>query len=357
VAVKDEKTIVVVRVEESAVPRSTVLRALLELGLVREVDRDCRWHAPGMLTVHAAGQVRPEALERLRAMPWARVLRTLEPGTRLVSSGSRSDFAVELPGGAAIGGDEPFVIAGPCSVESESQIREIAAAVAERGAHALRGGAFKPRTSPYSFGGLGERGLELLALAREETGLPVVTEALEPSHVDLVARFADVIQIGSRNMSNFPLLFQVGAHPSAKPVLLKRGLAATIEELLEAAEYVLLGRLFAGAERPGLILCERGIRTFETATRFTLDVAAIPTLKDRAFMPVIADPSHPAGRRELVRPLARAAVAVGADGLEVEVHQDPKTAWCDAAHSIDFETFGALMEDAARIALPGSLNR
>jgi 3-deoxy-7-phosphoheptulonate synthase len=240
------------------------------------------------------------------------------------------------------------VIAGPCSVESETQVAEIAAMVKEAGAIALRGGAFKPRSSPYSFGGLGERGLIYLARAREKTGLPVVTEAMDPSHLDLVAQYADMIQIGSRNMANYPLLFRAGSHPAGKPILLKRGLAATIDELILAAEYVLLGRLQAGIDEPRLLLCERGIRTFEPSLRFTLDVGAIPVLKERTRLPVVVDPSHAAGIRRYVTPLAMAGLAAGGDALLVEVHSDPDHAWSDGEQTLDGAGFRELM---ARVRL------
>jgi 3-deoxy-7-phosphoheptulonate synthase len=211
----------------------------------------------------------------------------------------------------------------------------------------LRGGAFKPRSSPYSFQGMGERGLELLAEAREATGLAVVTEVLAPEDVALVARYADVLQIGARNMQNFRLLSAVGEQP--KPVLLKRGMMATVEELLMAAEYVV------AAGNPRVMLCERGIRTFERATRNTLDICAVPVLKERTHLPVIVDPSHAAGRRELVPSLARAAVAVGADGLIVEVHHDPDRAMSDGRQSLTPEGFAAMMAEVRRIA--GAVDR
>ena len=220
--------------------------------------------------------------------------------------------------------------------------------VKEAGATALRGGAFKPRTTPYSFGGLEERGLKYLAEAREATGLPIVTEAMSERQLGLVAEYADMIQIGSRNMHNFPLLFQAGSHLLGKPVLLKRGFGATIDEFLGAAEYVLLGRFAAGADRPGVVLCERGIRSFETATRATLDISAIPVIKQKSHLPVIADPSHAAGASEYVNALGLASVAAGANGLLVEVHNAPAEAWCDGAQSLDLERFEDLMEGVRR---------
>jgi len=241
------------------------------------------------------------------------------------------------------------VIAGPCSVEGPRQIAEIAAGVADAGARVLRGGVFKPRSSPYDFGGLGERGLRMMVGAGKRSGLPIITEVLDPTCLDLVAEHADILQIGSRNMHNTSFLFALGAHPRGKPALLKRGFGATVEELLSAAEYFLLGRLAAGHRDPGLILCERGVRTFESSTRFTLDVAAIPVLRRRTHLPVIVDPSHPAGDRGLVASLAAAAIAAGADGLLVEVHTDPERAWCDGDQSLDLAMFRELMVKLAAL--------
>ena len=246
-----------------------------------------------------------------------------------------------------IGGDRTVVIAGPCAVESREQILAAAISVKEAGADMLRGGAYKPRTSPYSFQGLKEEGLRLLAEAREVTGLPVVTEVMDTATLELVARYADVLQVGSRSMQNFSLLKEVGR--SEKPVLLKRGLSATIEEWLLAAEYIL------SEGNPHVVLCERGIRTFETSTRNTLDISAIPLVKRLTHLPIIVDPSHSAGRRDLVRDLARAAVAVGADGLMVEVHPRPEEALSDGAQSLTCEEFQDLawevrgMQEALRI--------
>ena len=237
--------------------------------------------------------------------------------------------------GSAVIGEKPVIIAGPCAVESREQIIETALAVKDAGAHMLRGGVFKPRTSPYSFQGVGEKGLEWLREAGDTAKLPVVTEVLDPRMVSLVAEYADVLQIGARNMQNFPLLKEVGKVD--KPVILKRGFGATIDELLYSAEYILL----EGNEK--VILCERGIRTFETKTRFTLDIAAIPVLKEISHLPVIADPSHPAGKRSLVPPLAKAALAAGADGLLIEVHIDPDKALSDGPQSLRVEDFKRLV--------------
>ena len=252
-------------------------------------------------------------------------------------------FAVD---GHTIGSPQTFaLIAGPCTVESREQTLGVARVVARAGACMLRGGAFKPRTSPFAFKGLGAPGLEILAEARAETGLPVVTELLDSAHADLLARHADVIQIGARSMQNYALLEVAGK--LGKPVLLKRGLSSSLDELLMAADYILK----EGNER--VILCERGIRTFETATRFTLDLSAVPWLKLHSHLPVIVDPSHASGDRRLVEPLARAAAAVGADGIIVEVHQDPAEALCDgpqAVYARDFEGF------ASRVAAHASLD-
>jgi len=245
-------------------------------------------------------------------------------------------------GGAAFGGTRLVLIAGPCTVESREQMLEIACAVKEAGASMLRGGAFKPRSSPYAFQGLCERGLEILAEARERTGLPVVTEVLESSQLPVVAAVADMLQIGSRNMHNSVLLRDAGA--CGKPVLLKRGMSATIQEYLCAAEYV----LDAGSRR--VVLCERGIRTFETATRFTLDLSAVPLLKEKTWLPVIVDPSHGTGHASLVPAMARAAVACGADGVMVEVHAHPESALCDGEQSETPENFYRLVSELRAVA-------
>lgn len=257
-------------------------------------------------------------------------------GYKLVSKSSRDRTVVKI-GDVEIGGGRPVIIAGPCSVESWEQIASVAEAVKEAGASILRGGAFKPRTSPYSFQGLGVEGLKLLRRAGDMVGMPVVTEVLDPRMVGLVAEYADMLQIGARNMQNFPLLREVGR--TGKPVLLKRGFGSTIEELLNAAEYILV----EGNDQ--VVLVERGIRTFESSTRFTLDIAAVPVLKEKTHLPVIVDPSHPAGRRSLVPPLAKAGLAAGADGLIIEVHPDPDRALSDGAQSLTIEMFRDLMRE------------
>ena len=244
--------------------------------------------------------------------------------------------------GVKVGGGAVVVIAGPCAVESEEQILTTARAAREAGATMLRGGAFKPRSSPYTFRGMGEDALKLLAQARAETGLPVVTEVMTPTDVELVARYADVLQIGARNMQNYQLLEEVGR--TGMPVLLKRGLSATIEEWLLSAEYVI------AQNNPNVILCERGIRTFETATRNTMDLNAVALTKRRSHLPVIADPSHGTGKWYLVPPLAMAGLAAGADGVIVEIHPDPDRAKSDGGQSLTLENFAAMMPKLAAIA-------
>ena len=241
-----------------------------------------------------------------------------------------------------IGGDEVVVMAGPCSVESEDQILRTAEAVREAGARILRGGAYKPRTSPYSFRGMGERGLELLAKAREATGLPIITEVMTPGDLPIVSAYADILQIGARNMQNYLLLEEAGR--GKLPVMVKRGPGATIEEWLLAAEYVM------AQGNPNVMLCERGIRTFETATRNTFDLNAVAYAKRVSHLPVIADPSHGTGKWHLVTPLSLASVACGADGLIVEVHPDPDRAMSDGSQSLNVPNFAALMEQAAAVA-------
>jgi 3-deoxy-7-phosphoheptulonate synthase len=269
------------------------------------------------------------------------VLPILKP-YKLVSHEMRRAPTVIEARGRRIGDGYFGLIAGPCTVEYREQTLETARAVAAAGATMLRGGAFKPRTSPYSFQGLGVEGLEILAEAREETGLPLVTELMDPRHVEAVVETADVIQIGARNMQNFSLLSEVGK--ATKPVLLKRGPSATVEELLMAAEYIV---------REGnaqVMLCERGIRTFERSTRYTLDIGAIPVLKQETHLPVIVDPSHAAGKKELVPPLARAAVAAGADGIIVEAHPAPEEALCDGPQLIPTAEFGHFADEIRALA-------
>lgn len=274
-----------------------------------------------------------------------RVMRVQEPYKKANRKFHPEDTAVAV-GNAVIGGGRFSVIAGPCSVESEEQIIEVAQNVKNSGAALLRGGAFKPRTSPYSFQGMGLEGLELLLEAKAATGLPIVSEIMSPRYVDVFEEKVDVVQVGARNMQNFDLLKEVGR--MSKPILLKRGLANSYEEWIMSAEYIMSG----GNEN--VILCERGIRTFETYTRNTLDVSAIPAVKQMSHLPVVVDPSHAAGMYWMVEPLAMAAIAAGADGLMIEVHNDPPHARCDGQQSLTPEKFGRLMEKArAMVELTG----
>jgi 3-deoxy-7-phosphoheptulonate synthase len=283
--------------------------------------------------------IEPEHFELLDGVE--RVVRILHP-FKLASRDFHPDDSVIKLNGISIGTFQVIVMAGPCAVESREQIMETAAAIKQAGGHILRGGAFKPRTSPYAFQGLGLKGLELLREARDAYQLPIITEVMSPQEIALVAQYADIIQIGARNMQNFALLHAVGE--LQKPVMLKRGMMSTIEELLMAAEYV----LSHGNTR--VMLCERGIRTFETATRNTFDINAIPVLKSLTHLPVIADPSHGTGKWELVTPIARAAVAAGADGVIVEVHCDPAHALSDGAQSLKPDKFATLVNDVRDIA-------
>ncbi|MCK4559253.1 MAG: 3-deoxy-7-phosphoheptulonate synthase [Calditrichia bacterium] len=266
-----------------------------------------------------------------------------EDQLKLVSRKRVPEGTVIDVSGIQIGGPEIVIIAGPCSVESEEQLSSTATAVKELGAHILRGGAYKPRTSPYSFQGLQDEGLTLLSWIRDEIDIPVVTEVMDPRKLELVCEHADILQIGSRNMHNTPLLNEVGK--VRKPVLLKRGMSATIEEFLYAAEYIIK----QGNDQ--VILCERGIRTFEPSTRFTLDIGAIPVLKRLSHLPVIVDPSHGTGHWWMVPGLAKAAIAAGADGLIIEVHCDPQNALCDGGQSLHPDTFKDLMDELFKVAL------
>jgi len=276
-------------------------------------------------------------IESLEAMPQVEKAVRISAPYKFVSKEFRPGKTEITVAGATIGGDEFVVMAGPCSVESEKQILESAEIVAKNGAKLLRGGAFKPRTSPYDFQGLEEEGLKLLAKARERTGLGIVTEVMSDRDVSLVAEYADVLQIGARNMQNFALLKTLGK--CGRPILLKRGLSATVKELLMSAEYIV------AHGNPDVMLCERGIRTFETVTRNTCDIGAIAALSEMTHLPVILDPSHAAGRRSLVPALARAGVAVGADGLIVEMHPQPEKAVSDGAQSLDPKQFAKMMAD------------
>jgi 3-deoxy-7-phosphoheptulonate synthase len=288
--------------------------------------------------------VRPDFDTRdIELLPGVReVVRITQP-YKLASRAFRPEGTiVKLPHGVCVGGPEVMVAAGPCAVESAEQIDLIAARVARAGARLLRGGAFKPRSSPYSFQGLGEEGLRLLRAAGYRYNLVVVSEVMDPSQIALMLPFVDLLQVGARNMQNYHLLRALGA--IEKPVLLKRGMSATIEEWLLSAEYIMSGGNY------NVILCERGIRTFETYTRNTLDIAAIPVIQKLSHLPILADPSHGTGRRDKVAPMARAAIAAGADGLLLEVHNDPERALSDGAQSLHFEQFEELMAQLRMIA-------
>lgn len=289
--------------------------------------------------IAVVGEVGPRKavlMSRLSALPGVESVTPISRPFKLTSREFRPEDSVIRVGDAIIGDGSLTVMAGPCSVESREQLLDTARFVADAGATILRGGAFKPRTSPYSFQGLGVEALRYLAEARAETGLPVITEVMEPNQVDIVAEYADILQIGTRNMQNYSLLTAVGR--VARPVMLKRGYGATIEEWLMAAEYVV------SSGNPNVILCERGIRTFETYTRNTLDLSAVPLLHHLTHLPVVVDPSHATGKRWLVKPLALAGAAVGADGVMVEVHPHPDEALSDAEQQLDFEQFRAMMD-------------
>jgi 3-deoxy-7-phosphoheptulonate synthase len=280
---------------------------------------------------------------RLAALPSVQeVIHVTKPYKQVSREWKPDSTIIRLPGGLTVGGEDVVVMAGPCSVESERQILEAARAVREAGATVLRAGAFKPRSSPYSFQGLGRAGLELLVRAREETGLLIVTEAMDGEEMDAVAEAADIIQIGARNMQNYSLLKRAGR--AGKPILLKRGLSATIQELLLSAEYIL------AEGNPNVILCERGVRGFDATTRNLLDLSAIPVVHGLSHLPIIADPSHGTGHRDMVMPMAKAAVAAGADGLLVEVHPTPDRALSDGAQSLYPEQFERLMREIRLIA-------
>jgi 3-deoxy-7-phosphoheptulonate synthase len=276
-------------------------------------------------------------LESLEGAPGVESAVRISSPYKFVSREFKKERTLIPVNGVAIGGDEFVIMAGPCSVESEQQIMSAAESVAEAGGKILRGGAFKPRTSPYDFQGLEVEGLKLLDKARKATGLAIVTEVMSDSDVDLVAEYANIMQVGARNMQNFALLKALGKCP--RPVLLKRGMSSTIKELLMSAEYI------TAHGNPNIILCERGIRTFETATRNTCDISAVPVLNELTHLPVVLDPSHAAGRRALVPPLAKAAVAIGADGMIVEVHPHPEKAMSDGGQSLNPEEFRKMMEE------------
>jgi 3-deoxy-7-phosphoheptulonate synthase len=292
--------------------------------------------------VGAVGESHDVPTSAFETLPGVLAVQRISQPYKLASRQFHPENSIFPLDGFAIGGDEIPIIAGPCSVESRTQIVEVAHAVKEAGANALRGGVFKPRTSPYSFQGLGEEGLEYLAEAREQTGLPIVVEVMAVSKVPVMVKYVDMLQIGARNMQNFNLLRAVG--DTRTPVLLKRGMSASVQDLLMAAEYILAG----GNER--VVLCERGIRTFETATRNTTDINAIPVLKSLTHLPVVLDPSHSTGHYDYVASIAKAAVAAGADGLIVEVHQDPAHAISDGRQSLTPENFVKMVRQVKSVA-------
>jgi 3-deoxy-7-phosphoheptulonate synthase len=325
--------IIVLRRNTSKKDEATVLKEIRRLGYRPHIMRGV-----ARTVIGAIGDERKhKSLETLTVYPQVESVTPIQKRYKLVSREAHPvDSTVDVRG-VVLGGRKFHVMAGPCSVENEKQLLSAAVAVKEAGATILRGGAFKPRTSPYEFQGLGEKGLKLLAKARRETGLPVITELLSEQHAEMVAEYADILQIGTRNAQNFQLL--IAAAKTGKPVLLKRGLSMRMEEWMLAGEYILAN------DNPNLMFCERGVRTFETYTRNTLDLAAIPILKQETHCPVVVDPSQGAGRADLVVALCKGAVAMGADALLVEVHPNPKEAWSDAAQQLSLDGFRKLMAD------------
>ena len=329
--------IVVMKVSSSDKEIAGVVKRIESAGLKIHVSQGVERTIVGVV-----GQIIPELEDMLEMLPGVdEVIRVSKPYKLSSREFHPLDTTIKV-GGITIGGKEIVVMAGPCAVESEQQLLETARAVKAAGATILRGGAFKPSTSPYQFRGLGETGLELLARVKKEVGLLVITEVMSPVEVELVARYADILQIGARNMQNFNLLEEVGK--TGKPVMLKRGLSATVQEWLLAAEYILA----QGNEQ--LMLCERGIRTFETYTRNTMDISVIPIIEKVSHLPIIADPSHGTGKWYLVIPMALAAVAAGADGIMVEVHPNPDLALKDGAQSLTFANFHQLMSQLKSVA-------
>ena len=311
-------------------------------GLVPQVSEGAE-----RIVVGVIGTVTPDMRDEMALLPGVSEVIPITKPYKMASREFHSENSIVMVGDVAVGGPEPVVMAGPCSVEDEEQMVSTAKSVKASGARILRGGAFKPRTSPYSFRGMGLDGLKLLNLAKQETGLPIITEVMTPGDVDIVAQYSDVLQVGARNMQNYNLLDAVGE--TRMPVMVKRGLAASYEEWLLAAEYVLAG----GNE--SVMLCERGIRSFESMTRFTMDVAAIPVIKRLSHLPIIGDPSHSTGHWYLVTPVALSAIAAGAHGLLIEVHPNPDLAKCDGPQSLTFENFAKLMDQvrAVKGALAG----
>jgi len=314
-----------------------ILERLTKLGFSGHVSKGVERTVIGVV-----GRTYPELRDTLELLAGVDEVVPISKPYKLSSREFQPQDSTIKVGDVTIGGDELVVMAGPCAVETEEQVLDTARAVKAAGANILRGGAFKPSTSPYGFRGLGEDGLKILDKARQETGMPIITEVMTPPDVELVARYADILQVGARNMQNFILLDEVGK--ARKPVMLKRGMSATIEEWLLSAEYIL-----AQGNRQ-VMLCERGIRTFETYTRNTMDVSAVPIIKKLSHLPIIADPSHGTGKWYLVAPLALAAVAAGADGLMIEVHPTPDSALKDGAQSLTFENFQQLMAQVGMVA-------
>lgn len=319
-----------------------ILKKLESKGLKANVSQGTERTIIGV--IGDTSKVTEEEEDAIRAMSGVEnVVRIVKPYKLASREFRRAATEIDLGSGIVVGGKKIHVMAGPCSVENRASLMLVAEKVKDAGATIFRGGAFKPRTSPYSFQGLGEEGLAYLAEARKKTGMPIVTELMDASDLEVIMKYADIIQIGTRNMQNFRLLLEVGSVD--KPVLLKRGLSATIKEWLMSAEYI----MSRGNQR--VMLCERGIRTFETATRNTLDLSAIPVLKQLTHLPVIVDPSHGVGKWDLVAPMAKAAVAAGADGLMIEVHANPEEALSDGEQSLRPEMFATLMQELKPIAL------
>ncbi len=325
--------IIVLKPQITKRQENSVLREIRKLGYEPHVMRGVARTVVGAI----GDEEENSSLEKLTTWPQVESVTPIQSRFRLVSREAHPKNSTVKVGRHLIGGKKMQVMAGPCSVESEKQLMETAHAVRKAGATILRGGAFKPRTSPYEFQGLGEKGLKLLAKARDETGMPIITELLSQKHVDLVAEYADILQIGTRNAQNFQLL--IAAARTGKPVLLKRGMSMRIEEWLLAGEYVLAN------ENAGLMFCERGIRTFENYTRNTLDLSTIPAVKQESHCPIVIDPSQGCGRADLISSLCKGAVAMGADALLIEVHPNPAEAWSDGAQQITLDGFKKLMRE------------
>lgn len=329
--------VIIMRPEAPEMKIEKIIRKMESLGCTVHVSQGVRYCILGL--VGDTRRIDPKQIQANENVD--RVVRVQYP-FKLASRLFHPEDTIVQVGDLKIGEGNMTVMAGPCSVESEEQLLTIAHSIKEHGAHILRGGAFKPRTSPYSFQGLGEVGLKILRKAKEETGMPIVTEVMCMETFDMVAEYADILQIGARNMQNFPLLKKSGR--ANMPVLLKRGLSATIEELLMAAEYIM------SEGNPDVILCERGIRTFEKYTRNTLDLSAVPVIKELSHLPIIVDPSHASGKWSMVEPLAAAAIAVGADGLMIEVHHQPELALSDGDQSLKLHKFAKLMANTSKIS-------